>query len=161
MSLNTDIFDALVWELGVTLAEPFLRAWSGVPSAALNHGRFDVPPGNNGEILDLIGMDVDECIGVIARWLARTREAEVSLSERQMLEVLVDNVQRVLDEQTKTNDSIAQVQAATDTIQAQLRAASPSRRVLGWAVSQISAYSMGLLSGASLPYLTELLHAFH
>jgi hypothetical protein len=144
------VVDAVLWELGWFTVGAMIATWPGIPAAALDFGRYDEPPGDNGEILDQVGMNFDERVGVIARWLASTREAEVTAGEREMLEVLLDRVQRVLDNQTETNESVAQVQAATDTIQAQLRAPSPSRRVLGWAVSQISTYAVGVASDAAL-----------
>jgi hypothetical protein len=86
-----------------------------------------------------------------------------TVDECRMLEVVVDAVRLVIEEQptTASPEDIAQIQAAVDTIQAQLRAPRPSRGAVGWALDQIRTFPGGVLSGAAATYLPTLLHTIH
>jgi hypothetical protein len=167
--------EALLWEWGAFTPESMLTAWPGTRAAAvdLDNASRAQATWHPGEGYDVIvagqaETDFDCSVSTIVRWLLFAREDEITADEGQMLEVLISDVRRLLEREPPTNgnlrDDIAQVQAAVDTIQAQLRAPRPVRRFIGWALAQISGlvvgYASGLASGATLPYLPELLRAF-
>jgi len=165
--------EVLLWEWGAFMPESMVAAWPGIRAAAVDlgnasHAPYSWHPGGGHDIITIDPAEFDRSVSVIARWLATPLGDEITADEGQMLEVLIGDVRRLLEQQQPTNqdlrDDIAQVQAAVDTIQAQLKAPRPVRRFIGWALTQISGltvgYVSGLASGATLPYLPELLRAF-
>lgn len=159
--------------MGAFSPESLVTAWPGVRAGAVDlgnssHAPYSWHPEGGHDILTVDPVDFGRSVDVIARWLATEPgpQNEISVGERQMLEVLVGEVYKFIEAQTTpTNqdlrDDIAQIQAAVDSLQAQLRAPRPARRLVNWALRQIGAYTMGLASGATLQYLPELLRAFH
>ena len=145
----------------------------GIRAAAVDlgdasHAPYSWHPGGGHDIITIDPAEFDRSVNVIARWLASAQGDDITADEGQMLEVLIGEVQKFLERPQPTNqdlrDDLAQVQAAVDTIQAQLKAPRPVRRFIGWALTQISGFAVGYVSGvasgATLPYLPELLRAF-
>jgi len=150
-----------------------IKAWPGVRAAVvtLGVGIAQSPFGYLNTEYDEITLDVSDtsrAVDVITRWLEHLRGAGISHEERRQLEVLVGEVQKLVLAQNPTSyelhDEIAQVQAAVDTIQAQLKAPRPARRVISWALSQFAAFAVGYAAGiaseTTLPHLQELARTF-
>ena len=94
-----------------------------------------VPPGFDVLCLGTLTRDVQ--VVEVARWLGRSVFENVTIDEHRMLSsapVQSTRQQFALREEIRLN--MAQVQAALSTIEIQLRAPKPSRRVLKWALSR-------------------------
>ena len=88
----------------------------------------------------------------------------ISAEEHRMLEVLVGAIQSAVDENAgidSLHDEVAQLQAAMETLQSQIHAPRPSRKVIAWALDQVKAFPAGLASGVAASYLPMLVHAMH
>jgi hypothetical protein len=48
-----------------------------------------------------------------------------------------------------------------ETLQTQIHAPRPSRKVIAWALDQVKAFPAGLASGVAASYLPMLVHAMH
>jgi hypothetical protein len=155
------------WELGTFPPESLLPEWPGIPAAAVELGAYFSGPQStvSFDVIDVTNSTFDSSVDAVARWLARSTAEEVTALERGMLEALVTDVLQFLDGQSQRDadlrEDLAQVRAGVETIETQLRAPRPSREVLGWALSQVSAYAVGLASGVTLNHLPELMQLFH
>ena len=85
---------------------------------------------------------------------------QISIGDMRRLEVVLDSLRRSIDSGIPGTDpeDLSQLQAVADTLEVQFRAPRPSRRVLRWVVTQISAFPGGVLSGVAATYLPELVH---
>jgi|GEM_PF-2868142 len=112
-------------------------------------------------LLKVSAVHHDDAVDTIAAWLEGV-VIGVTIEQREMLEVVVTAVRRLLDDDTFSNeyaqDDIAQAEGACETIETQLRVPRPSRRVLKWALGQLNQFPGGVLSGAAVQYLPALLH---
>ena len=156
------VLDALVWIVGPEhLARPTLP--TSLPLAVLKGGR------SVQELLDLNATFPDADVIIpsynaapqIVAWLS-TQARDFSAVEHGMLEVLVADVRRALDEGRVVGspEDRAQLRAAGETIEIQLRTPKKSRRVVKWALGQVASMPVGILSGIGATYLPELLHRF-
>jgi hypothetical protein len=159
--------DAAIWMSGIPRDSVWEFEDLGVPCAVVDLGPSSVvylAHTRSVPLLELGPLDEEGRIAAIARWLAGVVSAGVSEDEHRKLEALVLVVQQLIDQLRPVTDElrrdVAQVKAAVETIQLQLRAPRPGRRVLAWALSQISGLAVGLASGVALPYLEELVRAF-
>jgi hypothetical protein len=144
--------------------------WPGIPAAIVTMGRgIALSPYTTRHVdYDELVLDVSDVNGavlVVLEWLETFVVIGVTPTEHRQFEALISSLMRAIDTQEGTirelRDELAQLRAAAETIQVQLRAPRPGRRVLGWALGQINQIPAGLLVGLELPHLQELLHAFH
>lgn len=165
--------EALIWERGAFMPESMLEAWPGIRAVAIDlgnstHAPYSWHPDGGYDVIAIDPSELDRSVSAVARWLVGAQGDGITAGEGQRLEVLIREVQRLLEGALPTTeelrDDIAQVQAAVDTIQAQLKAPRPIRRIVGWALTQVSGLAVGYVAGvassATLPHLPELLRAF-
>jgi len=113
--------------------------------------------------LDAVTTPRPVAVKFIVDWLRDIPVAPLSLNERTQLEKLIGELTRLLSTTEFRNedpDDVAQVQAAVDTMAAQLKAPRASRGVLRWAVSQIPGFMLGLLSNMGNDAIIHFSH-FH
>jgi hypothetical protein len=98
----------------------------------------------------------------IARWLESSLHLGITESELRKLEVIRNAVQQAVDEGFYRHipDLAAQARAVSDTLDAQMRATHPARRVVGWCLSQIKDFTGGFVTGLASSYVFELLPHF-
>lgn len=110
------------------------------------------------DFLDLRQMDDAEAVSAIAAWL---RKRAVENVDRQKLEVLIRDLRRILDShefRDKDPEDVAQAQAAVETMETQLRAPRPSRKVLSWAIRQVPPFMLGFLSNVGNDAFMHFVH---
>jgi hypothetical protein len=159
--------DAVVWEAHYP-GDPAEFARRSIPVVRVVVS--DEPPGPPVSVTLLVGPQPDNLristsLGAgansLAEWLGRHLDLGVTLDERKMLEVVLSAVRRFLEDGAGSvgPEDLAQIQAAADTIDAQLRAPRPARGVLLWAVGWLSKpYPAGLVTGVAATYLVELIN---
>jgi len=161
--------DAILWELSIAPAPP---RWPEIPLAYVDVQRSGALPNSSQKgflnpsegpppahlIVD--EQRLDEAAEIIARWIRQTIGSTLTVAEHRMLEVVLSATRKLLaeDRLSASTDDVAQLRAAADTIEIQIRTARPSRRVLSWAIGQIINFPGGVLSGVAATYLPELLH---
>lgn len=164
--------DALIWEAGYE-GDAATFAQRGMPVARVVLS--DKPPGPAVSARLVIGPQPDDlrvdpgdfnaAALTIANWLRSVLKidiTDITVGERRMLEVVLGAVRKALDAEAYSveRDTAAQVQAAADTVDAQLRAPSPSRRIVSWALAQFVTFPSGVITGVAATYLVELIHHF-
>jgi hypothetical protein len=162
--------DAVLWEVSdwVRPEWRFRDRWRGVPfvfACFVGTDPYAIPPDWPGEPVRGAGIyylettDPQLAVSRIAEWLDGELRPVLTARERQKLEVVVAALYDALENRSHQLNDPPQLQAAADTIQAQLRATRPSRKVLAWALEQVQHIPVGLITGLALPYLQDLLHA--
>lgn len=147
-----------------TFAQPADSWGPGVPTAEirmLENGQNNAPAPTGVDVLRTTIADGHEAIRIIAGWL-RDREVaqRPSERERELIEVVIGELRKALDSghfAGEDADDVAQTQAAVDTLDAQLKAPRPSRRVLKWALLQLPPFAVGILSSTASNYLQMML----
>lgn len=99
-------------------------------------------------------------VAQIAAWLARNASDTLTVREREMIEVVVGDIRRLHDDGRFLREDhglVAELLAAIETLEAQLRSPRPHRKILGYAFSQVPGFVFGALSGTAGNYLTMLM----
>jgi len=165
-TFNGEPIHAVIWSRHRS-ANPEIFPETDAPVALIDFGpkffKDEAPPGVfNPTFLRLKESDIDAGIEKLAAWLLSITELGISVQQRRMIEVVLDQVRRLLEDDRFCDangaEQVAQAQGAHDTAAAQLRTPKPSRRVLSWALSQLSAFPGGLLTGLAAQYLPMLIH---
>lgn len=76
------------------------------------------------------------------------------------VEVVLQETVRVIHEERLAPETAAMLQSAVDTIQAQMKAPSPDRRIIGTMLSHVVTFAGGLMTGVGGNYLTDLIKTF-
>lgn len=84
----------------------------------------------------------------------------VTVEEHRRIEVVLRNVVEVVDS-TKDAELASTLQAAIDTIRAQVASSRPDRTIIGRSLRSIATFAGGLLVGTAGNFLTDLLKSFH
>ncbi len=164
--------DAVVWEHGAEGAPRWSAPTAFVefadgelePLRGLGPLIASLPGGKFPTSLRIASADLAGAVDTVAQWLADhvVKASVFTVEERRMLEVVFRSIRESLEEERLKLDpeDAAQVLGALDTADTQLRLPRPSRRVMQWALSQISGFPAGMLSGMAANYLPQLLHHF-
>jgi hypothetical protein len=156
-----DRMDAALYEAGVRYVSPMWPPPTVQVTIRADGSAPVYPPlAPTHDSITVNATDVEGGVRSIADWLHRHLEIGLDTDERKRVEVVVREVLHNIHRgayDDKDPDEVAQAQAAVETVNAQLRAPRPSRRIVGWALGQLPGFVLGSLSGVSGNYLTELL----
>jgi hypothetical protein len=160
---SSDEVDLVLYERGRPEISP---RWS-VPTVQVTigmHERVSAEPApiRQHDSLAVSALDRAGAVATIAAWLRAHVEVGVSTEERRKLEAVVREVIRQIERGAyadQAREDVAQAQAAADTVNAQLRAPRPSRRILAWALGQLPTFVMGNMTGITGNYLYDLLRS--
>jgi hypothetical protein len=132
------------------------------PPGQATTGRLSVVSGPPPQHFRFHPDDFGLAVADIARWLESSLHLGITETERRKLEVIRTAVQQAVDEgfYRHNPDLAAQARAVLDTLDAQMHATHPGRRVVGWCLSQIKQLPAGFVTGLASSYALELLPHF-
>ncbi|HET7489176.1 MAG TPA: hypothetical protein VFJ85_14690 [Acidimicrobiales bacterium] len=88
-------------------------------------------------------------------------EVGITVTEHRMLEVVLLDAARAVEEVALNPDDRALMQAAVDTLRAQLASPEPDRHIIGRVLRRFAAVGGGVVIGVLGNYATDLVRHFH
>ena len=160
--------DALVWDQSALADDLPVLKWPHVPAAFVEiltgHMEASTIADRYGVRITVGELDPEQAVDAVADWLAGVIRPTLSAEEGRMIEVVLEEVGRVLEVgqlARLSSEQAAQLQGIYDTVQALTKVPRPPRRILGWAMREIEQIAAAYIAGLATTYLPILVHSLH
>ena len=160
--------DALVWDQSALADDLPVLKWPHVPAAFVEiltgHMEASTIADRYGVRITVGELDPEQAVDAVADWLAGVIRPTLSAEEGRMIEVVLEEVGRVLEVgqlARLSSEQAAQLQGIYDTVQALTKVPRPPRRILGWAMREIEQIAAAYIAGLATTSLPSLVHSLH
>jgi hypothetical protein len=160
--------DALVWDQSALADDLPVLKWPLAPAAFVEilsgHMEASTAADTYGVHISVGELDPEQAVDAVADWLAGVVRPTLSVEEGRMVEVVLEEVGKALQEGALASlhpEQAAQLQGIYDAVQALTKVPRPPRRILGWAMREIEQIAVGYIAGLATTYLPILVHSLH